>query len=357
MEHRKQNIRKVVRQLINLFREKEKKTDQQSMDKLWFQIQKRVKSEEAVAKRRKYLVSIAASAAILLGIFWTLTHFKPSSTNDDRIKDIASAIDIDNLNSEDVILIMSEEKQIALKSDSVVTYSKEGVISLKSETIELEPEKEKEVEYNQLIVPNGKRIQLVLPDASKLWVNSGTKVVYPRTFEKNKREIYIDGEVYLDVAHNKNIPFIVKTNDFDVQVLGTSFNICTYKGMESSVVLVNGAVNVQDSNGKKSDLQPNERIVINQNGLGTKKYVNAQNYISWIDNLLILSADPLEEVFNKLSIYYGVAFKVDESAKSLLLSGKLDLKSNIENVVSSISKTAPISYSVNEGEIIIVGKR
>lgn len=356
MEYKEQNIKRILRQLIHFFRKEEKVTDEQEMDALWAQVQEKVNRQNLKIRYRKYIVSAAASAALIFGIYWTLNHLKPSSSDEDRIRDIAATMDLNGINSDEVLLVVSDDKQISLESDSVVTYSESGVISLKSDTIDIESEKQKEIEYNKLIVPKGKRMQLVLPDASRLWVNSGTTVIYPRVFTPEKREIFIDGEVYLEVSHRNEINFIVKTKDFDVQVLGTSFNICTYQGMESSVVLVNGIVNIQDNNGKKTELKPNQRIIIDENGLGSKKYVNALDYIGWIDNLLILNSESLNNVFRKLSIYYGVNIQVDESVNHLPLSGKLDLKSNITDVVSSISKTAPINYR-QDGQTIIISDK
>lgn len=67
-------------------------------------------------------------------------------------------------------------------------------------------------EYNQIIVPKGKRSQIVLADNSKIWINSGSKVIYPRAFEGKYREIYVEGEVYLNVTHDTSKPFIVNTS-------------------------------------------------------------------------------------------------------------------------------------------------
>ncbi len=88
---------------------------------------------------------------------------------------------------------------------------------------------DEEHSFNQLIVPNGKRSTLALEDGTKMWINAGSRVIYPNKFKKNKREIYVDGEVYMEVARDEERPFVVKTNMLDVQVLGTSFNVMAYK--------------------------------------------------------------------------------------------------------------------------------
>ncbi|MDR3059094.1 MAG: FecR family protein [Prevotella sp.] len=353
MKEEKTNIDKVARRLINFFREKERIASQQEKDDLWHEIEHKVKVDKK-SRRLRFIITAAASAAVIFSIIW-IGKDKLFVPQVDHIKNIANSISTE---TEDILLVLSDDEQINIKSDSIVTYSKSGTISLQSETYETNTEKQKadEIEYNQIIVPKGKRIQVILSDESKLWVNSGTKVVYPRNFTEKKREIFVDGEVYLEVKHNKKVPFIVKTNQFDVQVLGTSFNICTYKSMESSVVLVNGLVDVKDYKGKKSELKPSQRIVIDENGLGEKKTVDTYEYTGWINNLLVLKSQPLNEVFEKLHLYYDINFDLEESVKNMPLSGKLDLKDNIEDIIKSISKTAPITYYKDNNKIVIKEK-
>ena len=89
------------------------------------------------------------------------------------------------------------------------------------------------------------RSSLTFSDGTKIWVNSGSKVIYPVSFEKKKREIYVEGEVYLDVTHDTSWPFVVRTQQVDVKVLGTSFNVSAYKDDSNmQVTLVEGKVEV-----------------------------------------------------------------------------------------------------------------
>lgn len=76
-----------------------------------------------------------------------------------------------------------------------------------------------------MVIPRGKRSVLTFSDGSKVWVNAGTRVIYPTEFEKDKREIYVDGEIYIEVARDEERPFYVRTKDMNVRVLGTKFNV------------------------------------------------------------------------------------------------------------------------------------
>ena len=158
---------------------------------------------------------------------------------------------------EDVTLITSNE-QVKLNNNAYVLYSKDGNVAIDSQEISVEENKD-EINYNQLLVPAGKRAKVKLSDGTILTVNSLSKVIYPTSFTGNVRKIYAQGEVFLDVAHDKKHPFIVESNDFSLRVLGTKFNISNYKEMgETTIVLVEGSVEVTDTNENKAKLSPND---------------------------------------------------------------------------------------------------
>ncbi len=251
---------------------------------------------------------------------------------------------------------MSEKQKIKLETDAKVIYSPQGTVQVNSQAISVPEKKEEKEEYNQLIVPKGKRSSLVLADGSKLWVDAGTKVIYPVKFLRSKREIFVEGAVYLEVFHDEKSPFIIRTDKFDVQVLGTTFNINAYKNWEASVVLVEGSVHIKDNRSNTVKLSPNELVSITDEGISEKKTVNAKDYISWIDGLLTLHSEPVGKVFNKLTLYYGTEIICDETVKDLPLSGKLDLKDDLKEVIRLISKTVPIRYK-EENESIYISKR
>lgn len=93
-----------------------------------------------------------------------------------------------------------------------------------------------------------------------MYVNAASHVIYPSVFNDDKREIAVEGEVFLEVAHNPKVPFIVKTKGLDVKVLGTVFNVTAYEADDISVVLVNGRVEVNSSAKEKMILNPSQMV-------------------------------------------------------------------------------------------------
>ncbi len=133
---------------------------------------------------------------------------------------IAVQMSNESIEGEDIRLIVSEKEVHHVKKGATVAYSQEGIVSVDEEKVSKNTTKDL---YDQIIVPKGKYTRLILADGSSLHINAGTKVIYPKRFEKNRREIFVDGEIFIDVKRDESAPFIVKTAQFDVQVLGTAF--------------------------------------------------------------------------------------------------------------------------------------
>ena len=114
---------------------------------------------------------------------------------------------------------------------------------------------------NRLVVPYGKRSKVMLPDGTQIWLNAGSTLIFPSTFDKKTREVKLRGEMYAEVAHDPDRPFLVKTDKLDLKVYGTDFNLSAYEDADPWVVLVNGSVGIKAGGGKEMRLQPRERAV------------------------------------------------------------------------------------------------
>ena len=212
---------------------------------------------------------------------------------------------------------------------------------------------------NQLVVPFGKKSKIELADGTRLWLNSGSRAIYPVVFQKGKREIYLEGEGYLEVAHNASSPFYVVTDQMKVRVLGTKFNLSAYKEDASvSVVLVEGSVEASSESGKLI-LKPNQLLNSQKSTReSTISHANVLQYVSWIDGWMLCDKEKLSSIFTKLSRYYDVKIDIsDPRFDKMTLTGKLDLKTKCEDVLKVICSTAPIKYSISEKQITLIINR
>lgn len=323
---------------------------------VWDKTLQKIKTNDASGKlvtphRRSFtpwIWSAVASVVLILGF----SYFFFQEEEKDNVLKMEQYVQA-NIAADDVkevTLVVSNKKKIEIANNSQVAYSATGQVLVNAD--ELDEAKSEEDEYNQIIVPKGRRTMILLADNSRIWINSGSKVLYPRSFGKGKRKIFVEGEAYLKVARDESRPFVVSTSDFEVEVLGTSFNVSAHKGSsEASVVLVEGAVDVKDSQERHVKMQPNERVQLNEAGISKKEKVNASEYIRWVDGIWVLNGEPLKEVIKHLVKYYGQLVHCDPVIENEPVYGKLYLNDDLDKVLESIIQTLPITYTLNKDVI------
>lgn len=213
--------------------------------------------------------------------------------------------------------------------------------------------------YAQVIAPPGERTQLVLPDQTKVWLNSGSQIKYPTVFNASDRHVYIQGECYFEVAKNKLKPFIVHASDVNVKVYGTHFDVKeNSKNNQSIVTLLEGKVQVLDHNNKSlSYLNPGEQLQVENDHHELVKVDNMDALISWTNGMLIFEDQPFEEVINYLENWYGVHITLDNS---LYNKHKFTFKVKTESlreVLDLISVITPIDYKIEGDHVSIKTKK
>ncbi|MDF0715391.1 FecR domain-containing protein [Muricauda sp. 334s03] len=167
---------------------------------------------------------------------------------------------------------------------------------------------------NHIIALEGERKQVTLPDGSQITVNANSELKYPEVFKDDKRQVWMDGEVYFEVVKDVERPFSVSTNGLEVQVLGTKFNVNT-KGMAKTVSLESGKVQVTlEDSGDRIQLKPNEELSWNvETGEVVKRNFDVSKTIAWKDNILLLHDLTLEEALFPINEFYGIEFIVSDS--------------------------------------------
>ena len=321
---------------------------------VWNQIKVKTDKNKTRKKRVHIFRIITGVAAVICLCFLTVGKFYLKDKQDINYLAIIESVDQASNYSGDVELILSESKKIAIsEKESQVEYNQDGDINVNSQKVEsVSKEKDHAEAFNQLIVPLGKRSSVTFSDGTKIWVNSGSKVIYPVVFEKKKREIFIEGEVYLDVTSDIDRPFVVKTREMDVKVLGTSFNVSAYKSDSNlQVTLVEGKVEVKTSNNHSDILSPNQQFDYDiKTNEATVQSVDVDNYIAWKNGYYQFEKQPLNIVFKKLSRYYGVQIEWDEEVGKRTCYGKLDLKEELGDVLNNLKDATaiPMQFIYND---------
>lgn len=347
----------IVRNFLHILRHVPKPyLPQQKVDSIWKCISDQNRLEIQNKRKRRILYRTLAAACIVVFLVsgWYLQNIYQTSECMEK-SDIV-AVKKPDVSTNQTLLILSEKKQIAIQGkESKLHYNQQGKLNVNSQTINQETENDKKKDtYNQLIVPAGKRSSITFSDGTRIWLSASSRVVYPVEFMKNKREIYVEGEAFLDVYHDKSRPFIVKTNKMDIQVLGTTFNVCAYeKENIQTVVLVTGKVEVKTNNNETKTLSPNNLLAYNdQQGISVHP-VDVQEYIAWKDGFYQFKKERLEIITKKLSKYYGKTIITDKQLANITCSGKLDLKEELDDVLHTLIQTVPAQITESNEKIYI----
>ena len=310
------------------------------------------------AKRRNLIIRISTAAVFLLliGITTFLTMNKESEISVFARNNQSVPL------SGNTRLIPSGEEEIQINSDqSKIAYAGNGKeIQIDSSRIQQVVEDDKMV-YNTVIVPYGKRTQITLSDNSSVWLNSGSKLIYPARFAPEKREVYLEGEAIFEVSHNKQRPFMVITHDIEVKVLGTVFDVSAYTDdATSSTILESGSVELKYKSNSllshsKVKMMPGMMAVYNPLDKEVKQsQVNTKRYTSWREGYFIFEQQSLGEILKKISRYYNVSIKLDDqSLADETFTGPLDLRNSATQVLEIISVMINAKVENVDNQIII----
>lgn len=241
--------------------------------------------------------------------------------------------------------------------------------------------------YNEISTPLGAKSKVKLPDGSVIVLNAGSKLRYPQSFDKNKREVFLEGEAFFNVSHDVKRKFFVNTPEVIVKVYGTKFNVKAYPSDKTvETTLVEGEVRVvsklyQDGqrNRKEIVLQPNQRLVLYKQSkiennvtadaastgkgkiaksnqtpkLIVSKHVNPEYYTSWKDGRLIIRSERLEHLAVKLERRFDVRIQFkNDKVKAYRFTGTIE-KETVEQVLEAIKTASKISYKIDKRNIWI----
>jgi ferric-dicitrate binding protein FerR (iron transport regulator) len=200
---------------------------------------------------------------------------------------------------------------------------------------------------------NGERTRLVLPDGTRVMVSANSTFTYPATFGKNKREVNLSGEAYFDVTHNADLPFIVKSKEVNIKVLGTKFNVYAYPDenyFEAS--LVEGKIQAYAiRNDKVITLLPNQKVRYNYaNETLEKSSTDLQVETAWTRGDLYFQSETLHSILPKIERFYGVKFNINGQFPNLKLTASFH-ETDVNEILRNLSVHYDFSYNKN-GEVI-----
>jgi len=318
-------------------------------------------------KKIVYAIKYAALLIILLGSGYII-HINNSKEIKTATK-ISQDIQIPGYNN--AKLIFANGESISLEKQDTIIPHNNGKITIDSTLGEINFRSLKQrndsiddVDYtkrlNTIVVPKKGEYKIRLNDGTLIYINSESRLQFPEKFSKNKRIVYLEGEAYFKVAHDSNKPFVVKTQDMDVLVLGTEFNLKAYKDENfCSTTLIKGKVNIKfsDSNGHGINriLKPNQqaKLLTNSKLISIKK-VDIEPIIAWHKGQFLFKNERLEDIMKSLARWYG--FKViytDASIKNMRCDGRIKRSERLEPLIDIIKSINNLKIKIDGYNLII----
>jgi ferric-dicitrate binding protein FerR (iron transport regulator) len=213
--------------------------------------------------------------------------------------------------------------------------------------------------WQSIEVPVGQRVKLKLTDGSIVWLNSKSKFSYPQNFSQQNRTVSLNGEAYFEVAHNAELPFVVKTGRADIAVKGTKFNLYAYENEPNiETTLIEGKVDFLEnkSNGLQRTMLPNQQLIYNSElrTIKTIGNVNTGVVTSWVSGAYFFRDVSIREIIVRLTHYYNVKFNVrDSSILDYTCVGKFRIDESLEDVLKVISTSKPFKYEITDDKVTI----
>lgn len=317
----------------------------------FIEIKKQIEKQKVLRYRRRVITISSVAAIILLTLLIYIDNFKNNDIADSVVFN-SEISEIDAIKSKVTLEVGSISYDINTKY-ATLSHNKNRVSIITGSDENIKPVCETEILI--LNVPAGHQFNMTLSDGTKVWLNSNSTLTYPAKFDNKSRNVKITGEAYFEVVKDEKSPFIVSVSDnYYVNVLGTSFNVDSYANNEASkVTLISGKVKVAfKDNDNEVDLLPLEQLEYNSKEIVVKK-VDIESVISWREKIFIFSNTKLSEIARSMSRCYGIDVVVNNRYVNIRFSGRVSYDKGINYFIKVLKETERIECKLIDGTLYI----
>lgn len=321
------------------------------------------KTERIIMPRRRHILRYVGYAAAFIGVLigsvflWRSTPHQPQNTI------ITAHQETITPGGQKATLVLASGQEVDLSSVKNNTMEISG-IEVSGERAVVKSASENVADkgaWNKIITPRGGEYNLVLSDGTVVYINSESCLEFPSKFTGSQREVKLQGEAYFSVSKNSNSRFIVKTNEMDIVVTGTEFNIKAYKEENTvQTTLVNGLVSIATGKDRQNivNLVPAQQAELN---LTTRrldvKEVDIHPFIAWKNGQFIFKGDRLEDIMIVLARWYDFeVFYRNEEVKNLVFAGKINRMEVVDPILEIMESTKKVNIEVKGKTIVLSAK-
>ena len=247
-------------------------------------------------------------------------------------------------------LTIDGQRVIPITSDTIIGR----LASVANGTITYSNDGQEETQWQEIHIPRKAHYKLLLPDGSRVWLNSESSIRFPSRFTSGKREVTVSGEAYFEVAKDSLLPFIVSVNGVKVQALGTAFNIHAYPDEpEFTATLVEGSVRVFDENNTIL-LQPSQQVEIDRQGNWQLHHdIETTPLIAWKENRFRFRNTHFDEIARMIERWYDTRV-VCRDKIDFHFNGTISRDVPLSRLLKLLEETGHVRFSIGEGQVTVL---
>lgn len=304
------------------------------------QLKQEIATQQKKSKIRKIILPLAAAACVAAIILIIpgigLLHQRASLVQNNEQQPVQQ-IRLQLESGEEILLSDSGKASFVARGTTIVTDDN-------SFTYE-----SSEMQWATVEIPAGKDYKITLSDGSLLWINSKSKVRFPTRFRGDKRQIDVDGEVYLNVAKDAGRPFFVRTSSGTVEVLGTEFNLNTYDSGSLKLALVDGKVSLITSD-RSTTIKPGQMGLVSNGEISVSNSFDKDDVLSWMNGYYNFYNASVAQISRILERCYPVNIVLeDPELKSMYYTGVIEKDKPLQAFLEEFVKSGEVEYRLHNG--------
>ncbi len=305
---------------------------------------------------RRWLLPLSAVAAMLIIIFGLFWYARQPGTSSGKgqivvqdVKPGGNKAVLTLANGQTIILDTAQNGQLASQGNMTVTKADSGLLVYQTESTKQRAENS--VSYNTLTTPKGGKFQVVLPDGTKVWLNTASSIRYPVAFTGGERKVEITGEAYFEVVHNAKMPFKVQAGTLLIEDIGTHFDVNSYGDEpDSKVTLLEGSVKVSLSSSQPGRiLKPGQQAHIDNSGImRIISNANMNGAVAWKNGLFDFSGSDLKGIMRQMERWYNISVVYAPGLPDYQFGGQTYMNTNLSEVLKVLELNG-IHFKLEKG--------
>ena len=311
-------------------------------------------------RKLNFRLTAAAILILLIGSYFIFSTQQKTNTISSATAKPLLKNDITPPASNKATLILADGKTIELDSSANGTLAVQGKINIVKQNdglIAYTGKPGDKISYNTLTVPRGsKPMKLLLADGSEVWLNVASSVTYPTAFVGRERRVEVTGEVYFEVAKNKEMPFIVKklNDDVEVKVLGTHFNVNTYEDEQDiKITLLEGAVNVSKGN-TGALLKPGEQARVSRaDKISIMSNEDIEEVMAWKNGRFYFDGADIKTIMRQVEKWYNVDIAYEATIPYSFVA-KISRNVNVSDLFKILELTDLVHFRIEGNKITVM---